>query len=307
MTDRNGKLERVRWCRRRVMVAAPRIALSCVRRSFSGLSIVIVTLRPWGIKIRADLRTGQGLRLYRYGLRDPEMQLLSAILGPGDVFVDAGAHIGTYSLVAAAAVGREGRVIACEPEPAIADLLFRNVRLNGFDWVEPHVIALAETTGQRTFLSFGPGSGTSSFAPHCAVGAVAQQVALTTLDNLLQPYIGRIKLIKLDIEGAEVHALRGARTLLTEGKPDLIVEVEPAHLKRQGSSLAELHSILEAAGYRAYQIGGDSRAVKLVPVPMLSAPTGGNPNMFFSTARPERVLMLSTVAKQSTMGPGATT
>ena len=87
-----------------------------MRRRLPGLARVAVPYDSGRSRIIADLRTALGLGLYRYGgVTAPELALLRDRLGPGDTFVDGGANVGLFTLVAAARVGPAGRVISFEP------------------------------------------------------------------------------------------------------------------------------------------------------------------------------------------------
>jgi FkbM family methyltransferase len=169
--------------------------------------------------------------------------------------IDAGANIGLFTVLAAARVGSHGRVIACEPSTTTMELLRDNVARNGFGWVELREVALAEQPGRLQMQVFEPGSGFSSFAPPAQSGASSIEVEVTTLDEVAGPLLERTRLVKLDVEGAELRALRGATALLERARPDFIVELEPEHLERQGSSLAEVQALFHDAGYLGYAIG----------------------------------------------------
>ena len=179
-----------------------------------------------------------------------------SLLGPGDVVIDGGANIGLFTAVAAARVGSEGRVVACEPSPATMELLRDNVDLNGFGWVELREAALAEAPGRRRLRVFDPGSGFSSFAPEDAASAHEVQVEVTTLDDLAGDHLAQTRVVKLDVEGAELHALQGASHLIERARPDFIVELEPEHLERQGSSIGEVQALFDDVGYTGYTICG---------------------------------------------------
>lgn len=131
-------------------------------------------------------------------------------------------------------------------------LLRANVALNEFGWVELRQAALGERPGRATLYSFGPGAGVNSFAPAVLEGSQSEEVEVMTLDSIAND--APVRLIKLDIEGAEVHALRGAENLLKRVQPDFIIELEPEHLKRQGSSVKELRSLFLEADYEPFQI-----------------------------------------------------
>ncbi|MHB8468720.1 MAG: FkbM family methyltransferase [Gaiellaceae bacterium] len=192
------------------------------------------------------------MRLYRYGFRDPLAELIRELLSAGDTFVDGGANIGLFTLVAAEAVGAAGRVIACEPSPETAEMLRSNVSLNGFVWVSVHEAALAERPGREAFWSFEPGAGLSSFAPEAVEGAQRREVDVTTLDELVAG--APVRLVKLDLEGAELRALRGARRTLAHVRPDLLLEIEAPHLARQGGTVEALYALLDSAGYSVAEV-----------------------------------------------------
>lgn len=244
-------------------------------------------LHAHGPLVVADLSTPMGCALYRYGFSPPEVQLVRAILGPGDVFIDGGAHIGMFTLIGAAAVGRTGRVIACEPVPENVRLLHANLDLNRFDWVDVFNGALAEHSGTGALFSFGAEAGLSSFAPATQTGTRRLEVELRTLDEVGSAHLPRVRLVKLDIEGAEVRALSGASELL-RSQPDFLVEVEPGHLARQGSRTEDMHAIFSDAGYSGYEIREHGSSVVLVRLDDWSKHRE-NPNVYVS-ARPPSAL-----------------
>jgi FkbM family methyltransferase len=169
-------------------------------------------------------------------------------LMPGQVFVDGGANIGLFTLLAASAVGATGRVFAFEPAPGALHYLRDNVRLNGFDWVEVNGVALSDSEDIHEFVDLGLASGFSSFAPE-EVGGTRLSVKTVRLDDAV-PSPEAVDLVKLDLEGAELAALRGAPRLLAAGVP-FIVEIEEEHLERQGATAGDLFRVFEMAGYRA--------------------------------------------------------
>jgi len=215
-----------------------------------------------GARVRADLRTPLGLGLYRYGFCLPEARLLAQLLLPGDVFVDGGANIGLFSFIAAVAVGPTGRVLACEPAPDTMALLKANVDENQFSELELHEVALSDHPGRAQFTVFERGSGLSSFAP-ANPGGSEVDVEVTTLDILTASVEGTVAVVKLDIEGAEAKALRGARALVARDAPVFLIELEPEHLARQGYSIGDVRAALEPYGYEAYAITPHARLARL--------------------------------------------
>ena len=114
------------------------------RRRVPSLQEAVVSYDDRRCRLTVDLTTPLGLRLYRYPYTEPEIELVRAILRPGDVFVDGGANIGLFSLVAASRVGPAGRVLAFEPASSTRAQLSRNVTLNRFDWIDVRPEALGE-------------------------------------------------------------------------------------------------------------------------------------------------------------------
>jgi FkbM family methyltransferase len=228
-----------------------------------------------GALLGVDLATPHGRRLFGYGFCEPAARFMQTQLKPGDVVIDGGANIGLFTLVAAARVGALGQVIACEPSPTTMHLLRANVDRNGFDWVKLHELALASAPGRLHLRVFSPGSGFSSFAPADTANGVDVEVEVATLDDVSSEVLERLKLVKLDVEGAELKALRGATQVLHRARPDFIVELEPEHLERQGGSIAEVQELFDDAGYLGYSI----RNGKLQRLPSLWQRPSGDPNI----------------------------
>jgi FkbM family methyltransferase len=148
----------------------------------------------------------------------PVQGAFEALLRPGDVVWDIGAHIGFFSLLAARQVGREGVVHALEPSPANRDRLEATLRLNGETRVHVHALAVSGERGARRL--YGENS-TASFIPR---DESPINVDGRTLDDLLDE-LDTPDFVKLDVEEAELDCLRGARELLTSVRPILVMEL----------------------------------------------------------------------------------
>jgi len=208
-----------------------------------------------GGAVEVDLATPHGRRIFAYGFWEPASRALRTLLGPGDVAIDGGANIGLFTVLAASRVGSSGHVIACEPSPATMTLLRTNVARNGFKHVDLREVALAEAPGRLELEVFDPGSGYSSFAPADSGSGTRVEVEGTTLDDIAGEELERVKLVKLDVEGAELRALRGAEQLIARARPDFIVELESEHLQRQGASVEAVRALFADAGYVGFAIG----------------------------------------------------
>lgn len=266
-----------------------RVAKSLARRALPRLRRPAVPYDGGRTVICADLQTPMGLMLYRYGNRDPDIDLVGRLLQPGDVFVDGGANVGLYTLVAADRVGPDGKVIAFEPGRAIRLRLMENVTLNRLAQVEVIPAALSSRAGEASFRVFDiGGAGLNHLGPVDGEAGALETVALTTLDAAVIPHDrARLALIKLDLEGAEHEALRGAGEILRDRHPDLLLEIEPAHLQRMGSSADAVIALLRGYGYKFYRASGNgARAPSLTPATDLMTPAA-RPNVF-ATVDPGR-------------------
>jgi FkbM family methyltransferase len=207
-----------------------------------------ITLRP-----RERLERQMLLRCYEHRL----VGFATALLRPGDVAVDAGAHLGWLSIHFAAAVGREGAVVSIEPVPEHFERLARTAataRERGWRWTA-HNVALGETSG-RAELSVGNevNPGFSTIVPGFSRDGLRKaviSVPVRPLDELLdEAKLDRVRLLKVDVEGAEGLVLRGARRALEARRIEhLIVELSPQAEQVQGLARGSTARFLSGLGY----------------------------------------------------------
>jgi FkbM family methyltransferase len=172
-----------------------------------------------------------------------ETRLIQSLLRPGMTFVDVGANIGYYTVVAARLVGPTGKVHSFEPHARIRAQLQENVSLNDYSNVVVHGEAMAETSGGVAFFvsAVDQNQGLSSILPGSG-RQQAQPVPSITLDDFMATHPTRVDLLKMDIEGAEVNVIRGgSRTLAAPDAPTIIFEA---------AELAPVAELLRAHGYR---------------------------------------------------------
>jgi FkbM family methyltransferase len=267
-----------------------RVASSIVRKRLAPLRLARVPYDGGDTSIYADLGTPLGLELYRYGVHHPDIELTKLLLSPGDVFVDGGANVGLYALAAATKVGPNGKVVAFEPAREVRLLLIQNLALNRLVQVQVIPFALSSAPGEAAFRTFQiAGTGLSHLAPSDDEAGTVESVMLTTLDAVLGPTDRqRLTLLKLDLEGAEHAALRGATEILRDVRPHIIIELDESHLRRMGSSAAEVLALLGDHGYQFFQAheGGNGEfTLSRLDDPLLLR---SNPNIF-ATAEPTRV------------------
>lgn len=180
---------------------------------------------------------------------------LEQILGPGDIFVDAGANIGVYTLLASRLVGPTGRVIAIEMMPDTAAILRRHVRENNCGNVEIVEKALSDRADVKVTARVQPGKyGQASIAASAAgwTGQEEREVSTATLDQICDG-IERIRLVKLDLEGAELQALVGANATLK--RTDYVIY-------ESHTSSGTLAELLKGAGFDVSISLGKDRLVQ---------------------------------------------
>ncbi len=241
---------------------------------------------------------------------EPEMtRLCRRLFDEVELFVDVGANIGYYTCLARQA---GVRVMAIEPSTANLRFLVANLTANGWYDVEVWAAAVAAAPGLGDLYgSRGGASLLRGWKPGVAE-THRETVPVTTLDTLLNGrFVGRNLLIKVDVEGAQLQALRGATaTLARRPAPSWLVEVTPsggALPKAFSSELPEAFELFWSLGYRAYAVEGgltpfdpetlrgwlsdgiDDRAVNFLFTVTRSgfpSPPGGRPGAGVHVARP---------------------
>jgi FkbM family methyltransferase len=192
-----------------------------------------------------------------------EMRFISRYLRPGDGFIDGGANIGMYTLLAASLVGATGRVETFEPFPLSVERLRENVSFNRLDNVTIHPVAISDTAGTSSFLADVDVS--NRIAPILEAGQETIDVATDTLDDVLDQ-TRSYSMAKLDVEGAELLALRGAQGLLASGNPPVWqLELNERLLERQGGSRAELILMLRDYGFDCIAYDVESARLEVAP------------------------------------------
>ena len=221
-----------------------------------------VVIKPLasGVRVFVDLADHAiGLNIIREQFEQAELAFAIRSVKPGSVAVDGGAHVGLYALHMAQAAGPTGHVYAFEPFPGNADLLEASIAENGFRDRLTLARAALGATPARAEMNYAPhtlNSGGAFLIPDAGPGLAGHERltvevrALDTID-LRRP----VSFIKLDVEGAEPQALRGAARLLAEDRPVLLCEVHHEQLARvSGSTPDDLFAWLAGLGYRAHEV-----------------------------------------------------
>jgi len=192
-------------------------------------------------------------RSHRYP--EPEYEVLSHFVRPGDLVVDAGTNMGQYASRLAELVGRDGRVIAFEAVPTTYRLAWRI--LASYPEVELHHSALSSAPGTVRMGLYVDAygrvkSGLSAVVSTSVLGEASTtlEVQATTLDSVLKDRNRAVRFIKCDVEGHELQVLQGAGRLLMEDRPVILCEIHPLHVEA-------IRTYLQPLSYRLYQLTND--------------------------------------------------
>jgi FkbM family methyltransferase len=177
-------------------------------------------------------------------------QALVHALRPGDVFIDVGAYVGAYSVIAAKIVGSTGRVVAYEPSTRTHSYLAANLRYNNLvNAVIVRQICCGAHNGEIDFYQgLNQLESTNSILP--VAGYRKTNVPVNTLDHEMASLGLSPKVIKIDAEGGEWDILQGATHVLRTCRPYLLLSLHPHELQRLGKTPDDILQWLNQFGYQ---------------------------------------------------------
>lgn len=195
------------------------------------------------------------------GYEPVESAFVRANLREGDVFLDIGANIGWFTMLASTIVGGSGHIHSFEPRKPTVDYLRRSVQANALsDLISVHDVGLADRNGEW-HLAWAKGTSNpgSSCLMEDAGGANLNTIAITlqALDDLA---IDKVDFIKIDIEGAEMLAMNGGSQTIARNRPVVMSELHPKqlHLVSRASS-ADYIGWFKRQGYRVFLLEADRK------------------------------------------------
>jgi len=241
------------------------------KRFFRRYSWAALTKMRAGKKIEVTLASGEPFMLrvgdqlseiiYQQGCHEPDLtSKLLPFIKPGMTVFDIGANIGFFTVLMARRVGASGSVHAFEINPNVLDLLEENIRIARVDNVRIARLAAARNNGESEFFvpragDEGEGSLKSSNRYEAEGTIKVRTVALD--DYIRENAIGRVDLVKIDIEGGESEAFEGARQLLSSPqRPVLMFEALDTACNNFGVTWLDVVEKVKGFGYRVHQ--GDS-------------------------------------------------
>lgn len=228
---------------------------------WAGLPHKIVRGKFHGFRMKLDLGNWSQRTTWflgRFYELDTQM-VIKDLVKEGDTFIDVGANIGMITLLASKQVGESGRVFAFEPNPGAYRKLKDSIELNYIVNVDAIQAGLSDTESTGILSVVGTHDGVGSLATPEAryEESVTQRHEIVTKigDRMLQNLSPQKNLfIKIDVEGYEVKVLKGLAETIGKYRPEILTEIEPAHLERAGSNAAELIDLMIGYGYAPYNI-----------------------------------------------------
>ena len=226
-----------------------------ILRSLLRLPSLVTTDITENVKLNLDLDDFLQRWTFCHNLEDEtDYFWMSRFLREGDSFIDVGANIGIVSIIAARIVGEAGCVYAIEALPQTREALEKNIDLNKIQNIK--VVAAALLDEDRTVEIFASNDGNIGGSSISAVGdkAIGISVSGRSLNSLQdEGIITKCDVMKMDIEGAEMLALRGMSNLFSTGKPrGVMIEISETLLKQFDTQPEEILSFFEDLGYEWY-------------------------------------------------------
>jgi len=205
------------------------------------------------------------------GLYDyDDMNFLVRYLRPEDCFLDIGANIGVYSLLAASKI-KTGSIYAFEALPKNYQRLQENIALNQISNIQIYQVAISDQVGEIC-LNLAEGDSMPFITEETNQKTI--KVSTNTLDNLLdQEVINNLTLAKMDIEGAELLAFKGATSILAQNHPYVwILEINDS-VQHFGHQKQDVVNFLKQYGYSIYQYSAETNQLNQIS---LEKQTGNN-------------------------------
>ena len=227
----------------------PAFLATWLKRLF-GIDRIIIETSIGSFLIDPISNLGSALLLEKY---EPWMvETVRRFLKPGSIFVDVGANEGCFTILGGSLVGSSGRVVAVEPQERLKPILAANLKINGLDNVTLCYVAISDSQSHsELFISPDVNTGSSSLVRATRYSVPRQVVQTTTLTKVLADAgVGRVDLMKIDIEGFEYEAVFGSPELFREGRIRAIaLEMHPQQMRDRGLEPADLVDFLRTQGY----------------------------------------------------------
>lgn len=206
-------------------------------------------------------------QLFWYGHYEQALgNLVKKILQPGYVFFDIGANIGYFSLIAANNAPTS-KIISFEPVKNLFQKLRENISINSIGNITAVNAAIGELNEEKElFISADDNLGMSSFQPPENFSGRKEKVKVISIDSWFKTArLSRVDLIKLDIEGSELAALKGMQEVLHNFKPLIIAEINPDTLGLFNLTPVDIFAYLNKLEFNGYGISERGKLEQVKP------------------------------------------
>jgi FkbM family methyltransferase len=267
------------------------------------LETMTVARTFFGARMHVDGGDIVGRYLSYFGIWEPNLTaFIGERLKPGDVFVDVGANVGYFTLFASSLVGDEGGVVAVEVLPSVFEVLERNVRENDARNVRVLNVGAWDKEDQLQVFAEARGlAGTATLLENTedrwgreAMGIVP----VRPLSAILHPdEVAAARFVKIDVEGAEWHALAGLMPFLRSSRDDLefSIEISPKVLELQNHGPDELLELMRQHRFNAYILDNNYTVANYIhgsverPVRLTTLPDQETVDLIFSRVDAETI------------------
>lgn len=187
---------------------------------------------------------------------------------PGYTVVDVGGNLGYYSLLAAEAIGKHGKLYSFEANPDVAEILWKNMNINGFlDRVKVEPLAVYSEPKKLEFkIQKNHQGGSSFFLNTESAESFHDEIEILEVDCIkLDDYFPsgtKVDLIKIDTEGADPHVILGAQRVIAENPGiTIITEFDSRFFNQSFESAEKAYDLYRTLGFTVYRIGHDSSLI----------------------------------------------
>lgn len=229
--------------------------VKCLPQNYQYPSPCFRKVKRNGIWFNLDLSEYMEWVIY-FDLNVENRDDLYPLVKPGMHIFDVGTNIGETALNFAMLSGKQGSVVGFEPVPATFGKCRMNLQLNDFPWLKVENLALSD---KSETLFFDPATYHNSggiFMRKVGSDAACEVGAVTLDDYCSKNAVGKIDLLKIDVEGFELNVLKGAQVVLRKMRPILFVEINNNNLNRQNASAGDIFDLLGNLNYSVVRCDG---------------------------------------------------
>jgi len=197
-----------------------------------------------------------------------ELDLFTKYIEPGMNIIDIGASNGYYTLAAAHETGEKGKIFAFEPDPDSYDLILKNVKLNNFKNCIVEQKAVSDNKGEiKLFYSENRDLNSIIYPGNEENYFIVESVKL---DEYMEKYKYEVDIIKMDIEGAEMHAFMGMEKILQKNKNiKIFTEFCPFAINRSKYTAKQFLNFFLEMKFKIYEVNDKEKKISEVSVDSL--------------------------------------